>query len=670
MAKLKRIRLENYRNIKSLTLEVNSQSGKIIGANRVGKTNVLEAICYLLTDKLLGGSSDIQSIKPLGNTRARVVVEGTFLTSEGEVTLRKEFYEKWVRPRGSSKDELAGHSTDYYVNGAKQSRATDYQNALSEKFGIPTSFNNLDTYQFLIDPFYLAKNICASKDWKLARKLVIDIVGEVDPDEIFQTSEETKIAKADLEAHQFDEGEAKKAIRGEIDGFKKRILTCQSLLDEFNRVGDVDDEEYKQAEARKEEIANIIARLQLGAENPYAEEERKLLKELHDLQDEYDRSMAQPEEEAKTKKLKLAMDLAEAEWVRNRNELADLENTIKRQQRYIDGLQADQEITKGQLRLLKDKILGLIVEDTCPTCGQKLPPEEVERAYNKRKAELTEQYNREHDKAVGNKNEIARLKDDLVDNLNPRFQECKEKVEILSKSYTDCENAYQKSIHDRIALVNEGNPILQKRMGEIHKRLDEIDELNKKGTEDVDSQIRELKSEALELNDIFAKRLEFENAQKRLKEINSQIEIYGGKQADAEQRLWAVDEFVKTKLSLLDKHMASKLGEVRFQLVKENIKAGSYDEVCVPYIISPKTKKHTETLFSDGSMSEQIYTGTQIIKAVRDNKEWASLPILFDQGGELDGESSLIVSEEAEAQTLAVRVEGESKAPTFVPFVG
>ena len=80
------------------------------------------------------------------------------------------------------------------------------------------------------------------------------------------------------------------------------------------------------------------------------------------------------------------------------------------------------------------------------------------------------------------------------------------------------------------------------------------------------------------------------------------------------------------------------------------------------------TGKHKATLFPDGSKSEQIYTGIQIIKAIRDSKGWTPLPILFDQGGELDGRSTTKVAYDAEAQIIAVKVEGTAQEPTFLPF--
>mgnify|MGYP003301318948 FL=1 len=75
--KLIKLELTNYRNIEHAIYEFNGNS-KIVGENRIGKTNTLESIYYLLSDALLNGNNDVASIKPLSDTKAIVKVEGTF----------------------------------------------------------------------------------------------------------------------------------------------------------------------------------------------------------------------------------------------------------------------------------------------------------------------------------------------------------------------------------------------------------------------------------------------------------------------------------------------------------------------------------------------------------------------------------------------------------------
>lgn len=667
MAKLSKLALENYRNIPSLEINFEGRDGKITGMNRIGKTNVLESICYLLTDKLLGGSADIPSIKRHDEPRAKVVVEGIFYTEDGEVTLRKEFYEKWVRPRGSATEELQGHATDYYINGAKQARAKDFFDALESKFGIPTQFNGLDAYQLVLDPFYLGETICGSKDWKLARKAIIEIVGDVTPEEIYERNPDAAIARQDLLAHQYDDAEAKKAIRGEIDGYKKRMIANEGLLAEYRRALDnnVTDEEHAEAQAQAEAIDEQIAKLKVGSENPYAQEVSALQEELFTLQTEYRKTAMAVVDHTVSEELRRKITAKQEEI-----------SAIQRQQRSVqfDADQISREISdrskrqaeyKAQLVDLQNQYKSVTVEETCPTCGQPLPPEKIEEAANKKKAEILAEYERIKGIATENKKAILTLQDKLLALQQRDFGAEESKLNL---EYVELNKQLNQALADEAARVTKPDPNIQKRIGEINARLSEIRELQSKGNAGASEQIAILKAKKDGLQAIFSRRIAAESAARRIAEIKKENVEIGKKQADAEQRYWAVGEYVKTKLQLLDEHMASKLGEVRFQLIKENIKAGSYDEVCVPFIISPATGKHTQTLFSDGSKSEQIYTGCRIIQAIRNAKNWLPLPVLFDQGGELDAVSVTKVSLDAEAQIIAVKVEGDSKTPKFIPF--
>lgn len=665
MAKLTRLFLQNYRNIAELELVLGGKDGKIVGQNRIGKTNCIEAICYLLTDKLLGGSADIASIKNQRDTRLKVVVEGTFLTQEGEVTLRKEYYEKWVRPRGSATEEMQGHSTDYFINGAKQSRARDFYDLLEQKLGIPTTLGKLDAIQLVIDPFYLAETVCGGKDWKFAREAVIDIVGDVLPNEIYAANEATKYAKEDLERHQYNDGEAKKAIRGEIDGYKKKVESNDAIINEYSKAVDVPEDEYQAAKARGDEIATQIKNLENGDENPYAEEVTKLQNELFGLQQKQNATLYAPVDHTESEKIWNELQNRERELLKLQNADAANKALVNRLAQELQFKQSAQNTYKKRLVELGEQAKAIMVDDTCPTCGQKLPPEKMEEAYNKKKAQILAEAQDIRDSALKNKQAIQILEEQMANANGPDLEP---EITVRKVNISQLRDDLEKVKAKEYANVPKPDPVVQERIKAINERLAQIQNFRAESAKGNEDQIKALCVEKDEVQAKLSKRIAFESAKKRMAEIKAENAKIAKLQADAEQRIWAVGEFTKTKLQLLDKHMEEKLGEVRFQLIKENIKSGSYDEVCTPYIINPAMGKRTNTLFPDGSKSEQIYTGIQIIKAIRNVKGWEPLPVLFDQGGELDNHSMTKVAYDAEAQIIAVKVEGPSTIPMFVPF--
>ncbi len=669
MAKLSTLYLKNYRNIPEIKIDFEGRDGKIVGKNRVGKTNCLEAICYLLTDKLLGGSADIPSIKPQNNTRLKVEVEGTFITEDGPVTLRKEFYENWVKPRGSVTEELKGHITDYFINGAKQVRAKDFFDALSDKFGIPTKFGDLDAYQLMVDPFYLGETICESKDWKSARKAIIDIVEDVQPEEVYAANENAKIANEDLRLHQFNDVEAKKAIKGEIDNYKKKAIEHEGLINEYNNTlnQDVSDEEYSEAKAQEEKINEQIASLKTGAAYPYAEEVNDLQSELYELNNKYNASLNAPIDHSKSDKLRSDLEAKRREYMDVKFESQRSDYEFERLKNEYEEKKSLQEKYKTELKGLENEMKSIVVDDTCPTCGQKLPEEEVQKAVNNKKAEIIEKAQKYRDMALENKKTIDSLGKQIDEYIAIDYPK---KLSEIQEEGAELDKKLQKALEEERAQVKTPDLAAKERIDQIHKRLSEIKQAEDRSLQSANSEIDNLKLRKSDLQTVFSKRIAADNARKRIEQLRKESSEIGKKQADAEQRFWAVGEFVKTKLKLLDKHMADKLGAMRFQLIKENIKEGSYDEVCVPYIIDPTNGNSTTTLFPDGSKSEQIYTGIQIIKAIRDAKGWQPLPIVFDQGGELDSKSTQNVAYDAEAQIIEVKVEGDNSKPTFIPFIG
>ena len=162
MVKITNVEIKNFRNIKSASLNLRDRSA-IEGQNALGKTNALEAICFALTNYLLDGSSDLKSIKPKDDMSAKVSVKLTF---SNEKTFEKVYYENWVKTRGTEEVKLAGHTTEYYVNGAKVSSVATAQKQLMEdilEINYSPKTSKIDILQMQVNPLWLFKYI----DWSL-----------------------------------------------------------------------------------------------------------------------------------------------------------------------------------------------------------------------------------------------------------------------------------------------------------------------------------------------------------------------------------------------------------------------------------------------------------------------------------------------------------------------
>ena len=176
---IKKITLENYRNIayKEITLE---ELGVVFsGNNGIGKTNVLEAVYWALTNQLFNGSAkaEKQGIKPEGSgneIKTRVKIEFNF----ENYSFEKVFYELW-----SKTNEFKGNETAYYINGAVVKQNKQAIQLLTNYLGLGemgtkfqgTKLKDLDLFALIYNTNFL-KVI----DYQLLRELIIDMVGEVD----------------------------------------------------------------------------------------------------------------------------------------------------------------------------------------------------------------------------------------------------------------------------------------------------------------------------------------------------------------------------------------------------------------------------------------------------------------------------------------------------------
>ena len=123
--KLKRLKLENFKGIKTFELDLTGDTVEIYGANESGKTSVSDAYHWLLFGKDSKNNANF-GIKTLSD--GKVIhgldhsVEGTFEIEGKEVVLKKTYREKWTKKRGSSNKEMTGHETDYEINSAPKKK--------------------------------------------------------------------------------------------------------------------------------------------------------------------------------------------------------------------------------------------------------------------------------------------------------------------------------------------------------------------------------------------------------------------------------------------------------------------------------------------------------------------------------------------------------------------
>lgn len=314
---LKKVVLQNYRNIAYKEYLFNDRGAVFEGKNGIGKTNIIEAMYRNLSGKLFNSTDnkgETQEVKPIGSgrdteTKVRLEFDKDNFTFE---LLTSEKYDKM--------GEFKGYDNTYYVNNAvaTKTQATtllfDYLGLedVNTKFKKDTELSKVDLIALMYDLGYLMRI-----DYKHIRAVIIDMVGDVRLEELINKNiikydklkDELIKYGGDLEAvknaHRLEKfGKGKEfGLEDNIEAKKKTKTTLEELANKG-----YDKEAVSKAKAEIERIDTQIVsyKTQLSSNNQnltskidldIAEAKNELLvaenaiREAHDLElKKYDNS--------------------------------------------------------------------------------------------------------------------------------------------------------------------------------------------------------------------------------------------------------------------------------------------------------------------------------------------------------------------------------------------
>lgn len=671
---LTELKIQNFRNIENAVYVFGSRSA-ICGQNRIGKSNTLEAINYLLTDTLLIDCNNLQSIKPLHDTKLEVMVEGSFENSEGEkMTLKKLYREQWVKTRGTDLKEFKGHETKLYINGTEYSTAKDYYSRVNEFFALDSKIKSkVDVTRMLTNPYYLTNEI----DWKILRGLIIELVGDVTNDDVIKTHSEYLAIENDLTRAGGKVEYAIKSANQQVSTMNERITMAKAVIDDLRRKEDVDPVVLHEAELKIETLNNQILNLQNGKpqnvtadslRNEIAELKLKLSESIN--KDRLNLDLANEEINSKLKNLQ---DKREEQLARYRNlqmamntksiEINNLINALK----FLPEEKRTKLKRKEELYAEWDKVDSATYNpehsDTCPNCGYVLNQAQIEDAKIHFESHKNEELLRIENEGKKLNVEIEHIDLQIKETDMSRDKAIAELKELQSNSELCVEEG--KKIADELEKTKQSLRALEdsKETLDLRKLIarkeDELDQAiidYNSSISDTDSAIYNLRQEIKENQLVIDKHKYYLMALEDAKKKSVELEQLEWELSGAETKQILLKDFIKTKLSMLDSNVSKVFPTVKFRLIKENIKVGSWDEVCEPKIIGK------DTLFVNGSTSEKIITGIAIIESIKAATGLPNLPILFDEGEALD--SNTILNLETTSQIICAKVDEVFTVPT------
>lgn len=674
--KLKKLELTNYRNIEFASYEFDGNS-KIIGENRIGKTNTLEAIHFLLTDKLLDGSSDIAAIKPLKDTKLEVRVKAIFDVDGKEVALEKDFKEEWVKTRGTTEVTFKGHTETLFFNEVKQSTLNAYNQLVSEEFGFSQDVTTkVDFMQLMINPFYVG-NLGESDKWSDLRSFIITLVGDVSDADIIKEKPELTMVKADLDSVGGRMDQLKKKYAGDISALKEQIVGDEARIQLLEATENPTDDEVAVAKESIQKHDDKIALLKNGSDsvdvasdeihNKIREKENELLR----IENENLKSGANPEK-----------DKLQDELVTLRAKQSHLLTVKGDVLHKMHGVDIDRELLVGdsknhqntrlslidRIKEIDDEISNPQIETVCPTCGRPFEESEVEKQRENILATLRK--TREGLIARGKECRAtidsidAKIieKDAELKGLRTKLDTTESELDSIGKTIETKQKDY-----DLMAakIQIQSSPASDAIKAEIEKLKAEYQASREKffsGNQDKQALILAEEEAKKPFDEILAKRDYYIRQMAVLESIKMTYQNHQKELADIEQKRELLNVFIYTKLKLLDVNVSKVFGKIRFQLIQENIKAGSFDPICKPYIYDTVTEESTSTSWRSGSKSEQVATGIAIADCIKKNLDLPNMPFLFDEGGEISSDT-LAQRLKTDSQLICVKVVDNVQKP-------
>lgn len=659
---IERMTLNNFRGIKSLTVDFDKDLTGVSGANATGKSTLLNAYLWCLWGIDQEGRKDF-NLKPLdqeGNSadKVDVSVELTLLGAEEKpVTLRRTLRENWVKPNGETEEVYKGNTTIYEIDDVptKMSEYNSYIAAILPE-GTPDGL-----MQLLSTPDGIP-----TMDWKALRKLLLDTTGGVDETELIASREEYKelmkeMGDTPLERAETQWKATKSKLQKELKEYQPRIDQTaamkpaeQDWAEIEGRIAELDEAlgTYSEQEAKATEIANTAyleenlsrQRLtQIATDIARLEAERERAKNRTKI----DAENKVEELKARSRNILLREGDAKRALERVEGDITDLRKRIETEERRAEELREDWRKLKRE-EYPADKA-------TCPTCGQPLPQDELGKrmlAFEaKKQADLSEI------SADGRaKNEeielLKRKMDSLIVEKEARHEALMEVSAEVEQSRTEVERAqYEADETDtdtprdtaEADAITEKIQALRDEEAEIKERLNA--KLTEKEEETDLSEVKRKQVAAMAERDELKRRLSDRETIKRyddeIKRLEELAKKKGQEMADVERWLSLIQSYRMSYIRRLEESINDLFSDgITFRMYDFTLE-GNPVETCTPLVDG--------TPYQTSNTARRINAGIQIANAISRAYD-ISIPIW------VDGAESVNEVQMAKGQAIILRV--------------
>lgn len=635
---LKVMHLKNFKGIKKLTVYF-GRITDIYGENASGKTTIFDALTWLLWNKDSRDRKDF-SIKTYDRNGVVIPgldhqVEAVLIVKGQEIKLKKVYKEKWTKKRGQANKTLTGHVTNYFINDIpiQKKEYVDTINNLVEE----------NIFKLLTNPLYF-NNIL---NWKDRRNLLINVVGELSPNEVISSNKNLEKLSYLLEDKTLEELKKtlwirKKKINEEIMSIPYRLDEINNSLEDITLLNFVEIE--KRISIVNKEVENIDNKIShLTKDYSQIDKNMELLFRKKDRMRAIKSEHLEKSQEHKTT-LQKQLFILEQQFSKSKFDINIKTENLNNIEVQIIKLSDKVKSLRDEWFEIEGKTLEFGENNfICPTCGRELPENDIEE----KKVQMVEKFEEDKRKKLEViSNEGKKLSNEM-NSLEVQIEKIENEIIIMKKNKLSLEEKIKEAKKE----YENFTPPEFLETEEYKKLKEEINRLQQVKEVPDESLINKLKIERAEkikeldnLKHSIRSKEQYEKAQIRIEELKNREKELANMIAELEGKELLCEEFIRTKVDLLQEKINNKFSKVKFKLFNTLVN-GAVEECCDTLIDGVP--------YQDANNAAKFNAGIDIINTLTDHFK-VNAPIF------IDNRESINELLESKSQIVNLRVSRDS----------
>ena len=641
--KIQSLVLRNFKGIKEFELNAGGKDVAVYADNGLGKTTIADSFNWLLfgKDSLGRAKFEIKTLDKNGNIIHGLEheVEGTFDIGDKQLKLKKVYKEKWTKKKGQPTATFTGHTTDHFIDEVPVNEKV-YTAKIAE-------IVSEDIFRLLTSPLFFNEQL----HWEKRREIILQVCGDVSDEEVIASDKALADLPSILNGRLLDDHRKvvtaqKTKINSELKDIPVRINEVNRSLPDISQLNSVElTAKTTELKGKLQDKQQEIMTIQSGGE---VAEKVKKLRELEskilDIQNEHKKKQHELTFAKRSELLEVKGKLQNSE-----HDAKQKDRVVKVNDERILGLEGRAQELRNDWHNYNKMEFTFEQDNNCPTCGQALPEDKLDKA-------------REDALAAFNT-----FKATSLTNISADGKACKKEIELWK-----AENAtYRKEV----VILLEQQKILQEQAIKLQTELDELSAgvtditanaeyvaaLSEK--EELIAKIGQLKannhdllstakSEAAGIEEEFnvyqgqIKDIETHTkGQKRIEELMAQEKKLAGEYEKLERESYLCDQFIKTKVSMLDVRINNFFKMARFKMFNVLVN-GAVEPMCsVTYGGVP---------FESLNNAGRIQVGLDIISTLQKHYNFYA-PVW------VDNRESIVILPKMDCQVISLVVSGEDK---------